>query len=370
MAANPLLTPSPLPSGLPPFADIRDEDYEPAFERGMSEHLIAVARIAENPEPPTFENTVEALEVASRLLDRVSAAFFTLTAADGRPAIRDLEARMAPRLAAHDDAIRLNAKLFARIEAVHAARHDLDPVARYLTERYRIEYVLAGAALEPASKDELRALNERLSELTTRFDANLVADTNALALHLTDQAELAGLADDEVAAAAAAATERGLEGWLLPLVLPTSQPALAGLADPGVRRRLMAASLARGSRDGEHDNRPLVLEIVRLRARRARLLGYPNHAASVLADETARTPEAVSAMLDRLVPAAAANARAEADALAARLRQETGSDAPLAASDWAWAAERERAARFDLDAATLRPYLEADRVLRDGVFAA
>jgi peptidyl-dipeptidase Dcp len=370
MAANPFLEPSPLPAGLPPFASIRDDDYEPAFERGMSEHLVAVAKVAENPEAPTFENTIEALEMAAGLLGRVSAAFFTISAADGRPAIRDLEARMAPRLAAHEDAIHLNSRLFTRIEAVHTDRESLEPEQRYLTERYHTEFVLAGAALPTASKDELRMLNERLSELTTRFDANLVADSNDLAVHLTDPADLEGLAPDERATARAAADERGLDGWLLTLVLPTSQPALASLARPAVRARLLEASLARGSRAGEHDNRPLVLEIVRLRARRAHLLGFPNHAASVLADETARTPEAVSAMLDRLVPAAARNARAEAAALADRMRQETGRDGPLPASDWAWAAERERAARFDLDTERLKPYLEADRVLRDGVFAA
>ena len=202
MAANPFLEPSPLPAGLPPFSSIRDEDYEPAFERGMSEHLVAVARVAENPAIPTFENTIEALEAAAGLLGRVGAAFFTISAADGRPAIRDLEARMAPRLAAHEDAIHLNSRLFTRIEAVHADRESLDPEQRHLTERYHTEFVLAGAALPAASKDELRMLNERLSELTTRFDANLVADSNDLAVHLTDPADLDGLAPDERATAA------------------------------------------------------------------------------------------------------------------------------------------------------------------------
>jgi peptidyl-dipeptidase Dcp len=370
MAANPFFEPSGLPAGLPPFAHIRDEHYEPAFERGMSQHLVAVARVAENPEPPTFENTIEALEAAAPVLNRVAAAFFTLSAADGRPPIRDLEARMAPRLAAHEDAIHLNSRLFARIDAVHAARDELDPVSRHLVERYHTEFVLAGAALEPARKDELRVLNERLSELTTRFDANLVADTNDLALHLTEEDEVAGLESDERSAARAAAAERGLDGWLLTLVLPTGQPALARLDRADVRARLLAASLARGSRGGEHDNRAVLLEIVRLRARRARLLGFPNHAAAVLADETAHTPEAVSAMLDRVVPAAARNARTEAEALASRFREETGATGPLTAADWAWAAERERAALFDLDTTALRPFLEADRVLRDGVFEA
>src|SRR5579875_571981 len=369
MTGNPLLEPSPLPAGLPPFAAIRDEDYEPAFERAMSEHLVRVARVAEDPAAPTFENTIEALDLAGEAMQRVAAVFFLVSAADGRPAIRDLEARMAPRLAAHADAIHLNGRLFARIEAVHDLRDRLDPVARHLTERYRREFVLAGAALEPAAKDELRTVNERLSELTTSFDQNLVADTNDLALHLTDERELDGLDRDEIAAMTAAAEERGLDGWLLPLVLPTRQPAIARLARADVRARLHAASLARASRGGQHDNRAVLLEIVRLRARRARLLGFPNHAAVVLADETAETPEAVSGMLDHLAPAAARNAREEGAALAARFREVTGSDG-FSAADWAWTAEQERRARFDLDTGELRPYLEADRVLRDGMFAA
>ncbi|MDQ1512448.1 MAG: peptidyl-dipeptidase Dcp, partial [Microbacteriaceae bacterium] len=316
---NPFLEPSSLTAGLPPFAEIRNEDYEPAFARGMADQLLAVARIVQSPEAPTFENTIEALELSSGVLGRVSAAFFTISAADGTRFVRDLEALVAPRLAAHEDAISLNSRLFARIEAVWQEREGLDDEQRYLTERYHTEFVLAGAGLDAGRKDELRDLNERLAGLTTRFDANLVADTNSLAVHVEHEADLAGLSADQVSAAAEAAAGRNLPGWLLALGLPTSQPLLASLRSHSVRERLLAASLARGSRGGEYDNRGLILEIVRLRARRARLLGFLNHAAAVLADETAKTPEAVSELLDRLIPAALRNAAAEAHALEERM---------------------------------------------------
>ncbi|MDQ1530010.1 MAG: peptidyl-dipeptidase Dcp, partial [Microbacteriaceae bacterium] len=369
VSRNPFLEPSTLPAGLPPFAEIRHEHYEPAFARGMAEQLVAVARIVQNEEAATFANTIEALEESAPVLSRVAAAFFTISSADGTDFFRELEAVVAPRLAAHEDAIRLNSRLFARLDAVWRDRDRLDPEQRYLTERYHTEFVLAGAALAPERKDELRALNERLATLTTRFDTNLIADTTALAVHLEDRADLAGLSDDLVSAAAEAAAARGLSGWLLTLGLPTSQPALTALQRRPVRERLLAASLARGAHGGDHDNRDLLLEIVRLRARRARLLGFPNHAAAVLADETARTPEAVSALLDRLVPAAVRNAAAEAAALEERMHAD-GVPGPLTAADWAYYAEQERAARFDVDQAALRPYLDAERVLQDGVFRA
>jgi peptidyl-dipeptidase Dcp len=359
VADNPFLTRSALTAGLPPFAEIRDEHYEPAFEIGMREQRDAVDRIVADPAPPTFANTLEALELSSPVLDRVATAFFTVASAHATPFVRDLEERIAPRLAAHSDAIRLDADLFARIDAVWRDRDGLDPEQRRLVERTHIELRLAGAALDEQAKTELRTLNERLSALSTRFDAELVADTNDLAVHVEDEAELAGLAPDTVSAAREAARARGREGWLLTLVLPTGQPVLADLQDPGLRGRVMAASRSRGAHGGEHDTRAILLELVRLRARRARLLGFPHHAALVAADETAGSSEAVSALLDRLVPAAVRNARRE---------QEELGDA-VTAADWAFLAEERRRRAFDVDLAALRPYFEAERVLQDGVFA-
>ena len=205
---NPFTERSTLPAELPPFAEIRDEDYEPAFERGMADQMVEVAAIVAEPEAATFENTIVALERSGQVLRRVSAAFFTRTSSDGTDFVRDLEARIAPRLAVHEDAIRLNGELFRRIETVWALRDRLGSEERYLVERYHVEFTLAGAALDDAQKDELKRMNERLSVLTTRFDANLLADTNSLAVHLTDPAELDGLAADERSAAEAAARSR------------------------------------------------------------------------------------------------------------------------------------------------------------------
>lgn len=367
--ANPFFERSTLPAELPPFADIRNEHYEPAFERGMIDQLIEVASVAQQTAAPNFDNTVAGLERSGSLLGRVSAAFFTLASADGTEFVQELEARLAPLLAAHEDAIRLNSALFARIEAVADGNEPLDEEQRWLVGRYRTEFTLAGAGLDDAGKDELRTLNGRLSELTTAFDTHLVADTNDLAVHITDQTELAGLSPDDVASAADAAATRGLPGHLIALVLPTGHPALASLTNRGLRERVMRASLARAGRGGEHDNRARLLEIVRLRARRAELLGFAMHAGAVTADETARTPQAVHAMLQRLAIPAARNADSEASVLQQRLTAD-GIEGPLRSWDWAYYTEAERAARYDVDDAGLRPYLEVERVLHDGVFFA
>jgi peptidyl-dipeptidase Dcp len=374
---NPFLEPSTLPYGMPPFAEIREEHFRPAFQAGIAEHLAEVRAIADSSEAPTFENTLVALERAGRILDRVSHVFFTLSSADSSPSTRDLDAEIAPELAAHQDAIRLDSALYARIRAVHDARYDsgLDAESIYLVERYLAEFTIAGAGLDDSAKDRLRDLNRRLSVLTTRFESNLLEDTNDLAVVVDDVAQLDGLGEGAIAAAAQAATDRGLDGkHLITLVLPTGHPYLAQLTDRALRQRIMEASLARGARGNAHDNRPLVLEITRLRAERAALLGFPSHAAAVTADQTARTPEAVADMLGRLAPAAARNARAEAVELQRvidRTQEERGEPTfELAAWDWAFYSEKVRTERYDVDTERMRPYLEAERVLRDGVFRA
>jgi peptidyl-dipeptidase Dcp len=374
---NPFLEPSSLPYGMPPFADIREEHFRPAFQAGIAEHLAEVQAIAGSAEPPTFENTLVALERSGRVLDRVGHVFFTLSSADSSPSTRELDAEIAPELAAHEDAIRLDSALYARIRAVHDARHDsgLDAESVYLVERYLAEFTVAGAGLDDAAKDRLRDLNRRLSTLTTRFESNLLEDTNDLAVVVEDPAELDGLGAGAVAAAAQAAADRGLDGaHLITLVLPTGHPYLSQLTDRGLRQRIMEASLARGARGNAYDNRPLVLEITRLRAERAALLGFPSHAAAVTADQTARTPEAVADMLGRLAPAAARNARAEAVELQRvidRTQEERGEPTfELAAWDWAFYSEKVRTERYDVDTERMRPYLESERVLQDGVFRA
>ncbi len=366
---NPFLTPSALPYQLPPFADITDADYRPAIEQGMKEQRAEIAAIVANEGGTTFENTILPLERSGRLLRRVLPVFYNRSSADSSDAADALEEELAPVLAAHRDAIRLDPALFARIAELHEQLDalGLDAESRYLVERYHAEFKLAGAALDEDDVGRLRAINARLSTLKTRFEQHLHADTTARAVHVTDPEELDGLAPEQLAAAAAAARDRGLDGWLITLVLPTGHPYLATLTHEATRDRIMRASRARGT-EGEHDTRPLVIEISRLRAERARLLGYENHAAVVSADATAGTPGAVAELLARLAPAAARNARREQSLL--QQRADAAGARAITAADWSFRAEEVRRERYDVDRAALREYFELERVLRDGVFFA
>ncbi|MGY1772961.1 M3 family metallopeptidase [Blastococcus sp. SYSU D00813] len=366
--SNPLLSPSPLPFGLPPFADITLEHCREAVLAGMAEQRAEVAAITGAAEPPTFENTVVALERSGRLLRRAGAVFGNLSSSVSTPRLREIERELAPLQSAHSDAIRLDPALFARIDAVHAGRGTagLDPESLRLVERYHLDFVLAGARLDEAGRARLTELNSALSELSTTFAQNLQAATEAAAVRVDDVAELDGLGEEEVAAAARAAADRGVEGYLLTLVLPTGQPVLGKLRNRELRRRVLEASLSRAS-GGEHDNGPVAVRIARLRAERARLLGFDTHADLVLADQTAGSAEAVDAMLTSMVGPSAANARAEAAVLA---EAAAADGVELAAWDWAYYSERVRAERYAVDTAALRPYLELDRVLVDGVFHA
>jgi len=364
--ATPFDEPSTLPYALPPFDDVRLEHFRPAFDAGIAEQRAEVEAIATDPQAPTFENTLVALERSGQLLARVGHVFWTLTGADSTPELRDLEAELSPVLAAHRDAITLDARLYARVAAVRddLADADLSAEDRRLVERVHTEMTLAGAGLDAAGKERLTAINQELSTLSATFERNLLDETNDLAVHVTDEAELDGLDDGARSAAAGAAADRGLDGWLVTLPLYTGHPWLGSLTHRGLRERIMRASLSRGRRGNDHDNRDVLLRIVRLRAERAELLGYPDHASVVTADETARTPRAVDGLLSSLVPAAAANAE---DERAVRSRA-VGFE--VEAWDWAYATEVLRGEQFAADSSALRPYFEADRVLRDGVFHA
>ncbi|MFC5501946.1 M3 family metallopeptidase [Lysinimonas soli] len=369
---NPFSEPSTLEYGLPPFGEIRDEHYEPAFLKGMSDQLAEVEAILDDLEPPSFENTLKPLERSGQLLERVANVFFNKSSADSNDFTNELEERMAPQLAAHSDAILLDARLYARVKTVHE-QHDpaLSPEQHYLVHRWYTEMTLAGAGLDEAQKSTLKEFNQRLSTLTTKFEKNLLSDTNELAVVVDDVADLDGLEPGEISAAAEAASARGLEGkHLLTLVLPTGHPFLASLTDRGIRQQLMDASQARGGHGGEFDNRALVLEIAKLRAERAALLGFPSHAAFVLADSTAKTPDAVAAMLGKLAPAAARNAKAEQGELEVIVEDDLDDGARVRSWDWAFWTEKVRQQKYDVDTAALRPWFEAERVLHDGVFFA
>ncbi|MBN9240565.1 MAG: dipeptidyl carboxypeptidase II [Micrococcales bacterium 70-64] len=365
--SNPFLEPSTLPFGMPPFAQIRDEHYAPAFEIGMEEHLREIRAITMKRDMPTFENTLIPLEKAGQTLERVATVFFNKVSSDGNDATAELEEEIAPKLAAHSDAIKLDSQLYWRIKTIHDQLDDLglDAESRYLVERYYMEFTIAGAGLDDAEKEKLREYNQRLSTLTTRFEKNLLADTNDLAVVIEDVAELAGLEPGEISAAAEAAKERGLEGkYLVTLVLPTGHPWLSSLTNRDVRQRIMAASRARGIRGNDWDNTQLVLDIARARAERAKLLGFASHADWVIADETAKNPGNVRAMLDKLAAPAARNAKEEQ----ADLEAQAGH--PVEAHDWAFYSEKVRQAKYDVDEVAMRPYFESERVLQDGVFFA
>ncbi|MFP5334020.1 MAG: M3 family metallopeptidase [Actinomycetes bacterium] len=368
---NPFAAASPLPYGLPPFDRIADEHFGPAFDVGMAEHRREVEQVLADPAEPTFGNTVEALERSGALLSRVSRTFFNLTSSHAGDTLRSLEEELAPRLSAHQDSISLDPRLLQRLEHLWSRRDELglDAEQARLLERYRTDVRRAGAALGEAEQERLRAINERLSTLAATFSHRLLAETNDLAVHVTSAEELEGLSEDAVAAAAEAARGRGLDGYLLTLVLPTGQPALASLRSRALRERIHRASVTRGLRGNGTDTRELLTEIVRLRAERAALLGYADHASYVVEDQTAGSVDVVLDMLGSLVGPAVANARAEAAELERALLAD-GEEGPLQAWDWAYYAERVRAERYAVDGAQLRPYFELERVLHDGVFHA
>ena len=372
MTENPFFTESTLPYQLPPFDRIDDAHYGPAFERGMAEQIEEIEAIAAQSEPPTFENTIIALEHSGRTLDRVARTFFSLASAHTNDAINATRNEMAPRLAAHTDAMLLNADLFARVQALYDQREslELDAEARRLIEQYYVDFVRAGARLSESEKERMQEINAELAALSSRFTQNVLDEVNAAAVVVETEEELAGLSENEIAAAAAAAAARGLENrYVIPLLNTSGQPALASLDNRGLRERITRESLARGSQGGEYDNREVITTIARLRAERAAMLGYPNHAAYILERQTAQTVEAVNERLASLAPPAVANAEREAADLQAMANAE-GADLELAAWDWSYYTEKVRADRYAFDASQLRPYLEMDNVLENGVFFA
>jgi peptidyl-dipeptidase Dcp len=364
---NPFLSPSALPYQLPPFAAVEPEHYLPAFEAGMDEQLTAVAAIAADPEQPTFANTVVALERAGLgTLKRVSLAFFNKNSSDTDDDINAIETEISPRLAAHADKILLNAALFTRLDELWQRRGELglDEQDERLLERYHTEFVRGGAALDDAGKERLAAINTELAELASKFNQQILTDINDAAVHVTDRAELDGLGEDQIGAAAAAAKDRGLEGWLITQSNFSRQPLLEDLQNRGLRERLYKATIGRGA-----GNAATLLRMVRLRAEKARLLGYEHFAAYIAADQTAGNADVIAERLAGLAEASVRNARREAAELQEVIDAE-GGDFPLAAWDWSYYAKQVRQSKFGFDAEALKPYLELERVLVDGVFFA
>lgn len=372
-AENPFAQPSQLDYELPDFSVIRDEHYLPGFYQGCAEQLAEVEAILASG-APTFENTIVALEKSGRMLGRVLNVFYNRSSADTSPVIDEIEAELAPKLSAHVDSIRLNPDLFARIEAVFEARNQLglDAESTWLIERYYRDFVHSGAKLSADTREALKELNSKLSELETKFGTNILNDQNDLAIHVTDAAELDGLSEGEVSAAAAAAKARDLDGWLIDMVNYTGNPALASLTNRELRQRIMQNTLIKGARDNENDNRPVLLEIVNLRAKRAKLLGHKNHAAYVLEEQTAGNAANVHAMLRKIAPAAVRNAKAEAadiqNMIDAEAQSAGKSSFEVSSWDWDLYTEQVRKAKYNIDTSLFKPYFELERVLWDGVF--
>ena len=363
---------STLPFQTVDFASIQDSDYVPAFEQAMAIQRAEIAAIVANSEEPTFDNTIVALERSGRMLGRVLTAFSTVTGAHTNDTLDAIEAEMSPKLTAHFDAISLDPALFARVKAVYdnRAAMSLMPEDAWLLEDTYENMVHAGALLTDAQKEEVKAINSRLSEVTTQFSQKLVEATNANALVVADAAALAGLSEAEIAAAGKAAADRGLAGqYLLPLQNTTQQPALATLTDRATRQALFEKSVHRADQGGPNDTRALVAEIVQLRARKAALFGEPDWASYTMYDRMAQDPKTALDFMQQMVPALAATQRREA-ALLNEAIEADGNDFEVQPWDWQMYADKVKQQRYAFDEETVKPYFEVTRVLEDGVFYA
>ena len=370
-ADNPFAAPSPLPLHAPDFNKIRIEHYLVTFTVGMKQQLAEMHTIASQTEAPTFENTIVAMERSGALLTRVDSVFSNLTSADKNDALQNIETELAPLRAVHADNILLNRELFQRVEKLWQKRESLglnEEQGEVLKQRYE-SFIRAGARLSDQDQTRIRSLNEQLSKLETKFEENLLAIAKERAVIVDSVTELDGLSAAELAAAAEAGKARGLEGkYLLQISNTTRVPVLTSLNNRALRQRVWEASADRGlGRNGGIDNRGLVLEIARLRAERAKLLGFANHAAYKLQNQMAKTPEAARKMLTDLVPGVLERAKQEAHDLEAMIK-ESGANHDLAPWDWEYYAEKVRKAKFQVDEAAVRPYFELDSVLKNGVF--
>src|SRR5579862_3031453 len=369
--SNPFYAPSALPFQAPPFDKIKDSDYQPAIEAGMAEQRQEMRAIADNPAPPTFENTLVAMEKTGQLFNRAMAAFNGVTGANLNPELQKVQDFEAPRLAAHSDAIFLDSKLFQRVAAVYEKRDSLklDAESLRLIEFYYKKFVHSGANLSDSDKAELKKLNEEESTLTNAFTTKLLAATKDAAFVTKDKHALAGLSDARIAAAALAAKDRKVDGYVLALQNTTQQPDLDSLSLRSTRQTLFENSWNRAERGGENDTREIVSRLAQLRAQKAKLLGFPNYAAWKLEDQMAKNPDAVLKFMNALVPGSTAKAEGEAKDIQAIIDSQHGGFS-LQPWDWEFYSEQVRKAKYDLDQSQIKPYLELDNVLQNGVFFA
>jgi peptidyl-dipeptidase Dcp len=370
--SNPLFVESTLPFHAPRFDLIRNEDYQPALEEGMRRNLVEIEAIANQTQPPTFDNTIVAMEKSGELLNRAAKTFFGVVGANTNDTLQKVQEIEAPKLAAHNDAIYLNDQLYQRVKSVYDRRNagSYTPEQIRLIERYHRDFVRAGAQLSEADKVRMRALNQELSKLSTDFSNKLLAGTKAGALVVDNAKDLDGLSDDEIQTAAQAAKDRGLPGkWVLRLQNTTQQPAQAELKNRAVRQRLFELSTTRTERGDSNDTRATIRRMAELRAEKAKLLGYPTWAAYVLEPQGAKTPENAIKLLTDLAPAAVARAHAEAADMQ-KLIDAQGGGFKLQPWDWQYYSEQVRRAKYNLDESQIMPYFELNDVLQNGVFFA
>jgi peptidyl-dipeptidase Dcp len=368
---NPFYAASPLPFHAPLFDKIKDADYQPAIEAGIAQKIEETRAIADNPAEPTFENTIVAMEKSGQLISRVMMVFNGVTGANMNPVLQKVQDAEAPKLAAMQDAIYLNAKLFQRVQKIYAKRNSLhlDAESLRLVEYDYQQFELAGARLSDADKAELKKLNEEEANLSTAFTSKLLAATKDGAYATQDRSALAGLSDTQLAVAAETAKERKVEGWVLSMQNTTQQPLLQSLSNRATRQALFEKSWNRAERGDANDTRDTIARLAELRAQKAKLLGYPNYAAWKLMDQMAHTPEAALKLMDELVPAATAKAQGEAKDIQALVDAQNGGFT-LEPADWNFYAEQVRKAKFDLDESQTRPYFELNNVLHNGMFYA
>ena len=367
---NPFFEKSGLYMSYPPFDLIKNEHYMPAFSKGMSNHIKEIELIINNNEEPTFKNTIVAMEMSGQLLDRVATVFYALTSANTNEQMEKIRAEIAPKLSSHSDKILLNAKLFKRVESIYKNRNsiDLDAESIRLIEKYYKDFVRSGSKLSKEQKERLKSINSEISVLQTKFSQNVLKEVNASAVIIDKKQDLDGLSDAAIQSAANEAKTRNLEGkYVLALKNTSGQPSLSSLTNRLIREKIHKASLSRGSRGGEFDNREVLVDVVKLRAEKARLMGYENHAAYTLETQTAQNPQNVNNRLSSLSPKALANAKNEAADLQKMIENE-GNKFKLASWDWDFYAEKVRAKRYNFDASQLKPYFEMDNVLQKGVF--
>ena len=371
-ADNPFMQASSLYMQFPAFDQITNDHYMPAFKAGLEQQKAEIEAIANSSEPATFENTFVAMERSGEILNRVSRVFYALASAHTNDDINQLRGELAPMLSAHGDEILLNSTLFARIKAIHDQVDELDiddESKRLVRETYK-QFVGAGAELSDEDKETLKAMNSELASLSTEFSQKVLDEVNSKAIVLDSAERLKGMSEVQIASALEAGAARDMEGkYVIPLLNTSQQPALSSLEDRALRQQILATSLGRGSSGGENDTREIVSRVLTLRAERAKLLGYENHAAYSLTEQTAQTTDAVNERLATLAPAAVANAKLEAAELQGMIDAQ-GGDFELEAADWDFYAEQLKAQKFDFDGAQLKPYLEMNNVLVNGVFYA